>query len=89
MLRFSKVLLAGTLSFIVFYSEMLRNPDYDPLVDWSLSAAFGLFGAVLLLRYETISKKLLLTKIRKEDDGPMNASVVVEERDAPYKEDRV
>ena len=83
------MLLAGTLSFIVFYSEMLRNPDYDPLVDWSLSAAFGLFGAVLLLRYETISKKLLLTKIRKEDDGPMNASVAVEERDAPYKEDRV
>ena len=89
MLRFSKVLLAGTISFIVFYSEMLRNPDYDPLVDWSLSAAFGLFGAVLLLRFETISKKLLLTKIRKEDDGPMNASVAVEERDAPYKEDRV
>ena len=86
------MLLAGTLSFIVFYSEMLRNPDYDPLVDWSLSAAFGLFGAVLLLRYDTISKKLLLTKIRKENEennGTPNASVAVEERDVPYKEDRV
>ena len=83
------MLLAGTLSFIVFYSEMLRNSDYDPVVDWSLSAAFGLFGAVLLLRYETISNKLLLAKIRKEDDRPLNASVAVEERDAPYKEDRV
>ena len=61
--------MAGTLSLIIFYTDMHRDPTTNFFVEQSTSVAVGVVGSVFLMPFEIVTQKLLFAKKHETDDA--------------------
>ena len=70
LLLYSKILLAGTLSLIFFYTEMQRTENGNFAEEIGAAVAVSIIGSLLLMPFPIITEFLLFEKTKKEQDNP-------------------
>ena len=63
--------MAGTLSLIIFYTEMHRDPTTNFFVEQSTSVAVGVVGSLFLMPFKIVTQILLFAKKHEKDEGKL------------------